>query len=178
MPQTDSRENSYPRSCTKDGEGPPSLTALLHRQGLLSRQAGACPFWEQECWEEAPPGSAGVPPACASVACRSFSLRSPSRSPCLRERHRLGRSRVPAPSPVDPSGGGGPGYAKACAGGTPALPGGLDLMTSSQQRRSIGLRVRAWFVFNNHRQFLPPMICPAGRGLAGRFPLFQSEFLG
>ena len=43
-------------------------------------------------------------------------------------------------------------------------PGRLHPMTSSQQWRSIGLRVYLWFVLNNNRQFLPPMTCPAGQG--------------
>ena len=133
-----------------------------------ARQAGACPLEKQEGWEETPPGSAGVPPACYPVACRSVSLRCGTRPPCRRERHGLGQSRVLAPSPVDPGGGDGRGCARTCAGGTPALPGGLHPMTSSQQGRSIGLRVYSWFVLNNYRQFLPPMICPAGQ--ARRLP--------
>ena len=36
---------------------------------------------EQECWEEAPPGSAGVPPACTTVACCSVSLGWGTRHP-------------------------------------------------------------------------------------------------
>ena len=87
------------------------------------------------------PGSAGVPPACYPVACRSVSLRCGTRPPCRRERHGPGRSRVLAPLPVDPGGGDDRGCAKTCAGGTPALPGGLHPMTSSHQRRFIGLRV-------------------------------------
>ena len=63
------------------------------------------------------------------------------RATCRRERHGLGRSRVLAPLPVEPGGGDGRGCAKTCAGGTPALPGGLHPMTSSHQRRFIGLRV-------------------------------------
>ena len=90
---------------------------------------------------------------------------------CRRERHGLGRSRVLAPLPVEPGGGDGRGCAKNCAGGTPALPGGLHPMTSSQQSRSIGLCVYSWFVFNNDRQFLLRMICPAGR----RPDLFESN---
>ena len=31
-------------------------------------------------------------------------------------------------------------------------------------RSSIGTWVCSWFLFNSHRQFLPPMICPAGQG--------------
>ena len=53
----------------------------------------------------------------------------------------LGRSRVLAPLWVDPGTADGRGCARTCAGGTPALPGGLHPMTSSQQRRSIGIRV-------------------------------------
>ena len=56
------------------------------------------------------------------------------------------------------------GCGKTCAGGTPALPGGPLSMTSSRQWRATGICVHSWFVFNNHRQFLPPMICPAERG--------------
>ena len=95
----------------------------------IPRQAGACPREEQQCWEEAPPGSAGVPPACYPVACRSVSLRCRSRPPCRRERHVLGRSRVLALLPFAPGGGVGRGCARTCAGGTPALPGGLPSMT-------------------------------------------------
>ena len=48
----------------------------------------------------APPGSAGVSPACYSVACPSVSLQGGTRPPRRRERHGLGRSRVLAPLPV------------------------------------------------------------------------------
>ncbi len=111
-----------------------------------------------------PPGSAGVPPACTPVRFRSVSLPCGTRPPCRRVRHGLGRSRVPAPLPVGPGGGDEPGCGKTCAGGTPALPGGLRSLTSSQHRISIGIRVYSWFLFNNHRQVLPHMIRPAGQG--------------
>ena len=137
-----------------------------------ARQAGACPLEGQERWEEAPPGSAGVPPACYPVACRSVSLRCGTRPPCRWERHGLGRSRVLAPLPVDPGGGDGRGCAKTCAGGTPALPGGLHPMTSSQQRRSIGLRVHSWFVFIR-RSAVFPRNDPHGRAGAG--PTWESS---
>ena len=58
----------------------------------------------------------------------------------------------------------GRGRAGINAGEAPALPGGLRPMTSEPQRRSIGLCVYSCFVFNNDRQFLPRMICPAGQG--------------
>jgi len=53
---------------------------------------------------------------------------------------------------------------QCCAGGTPALPGRHHPMTSLHQRRSIGSCVYSCFLFNNHRKFLPPMICLAGQG--------------
>ena len=72
------------------------------------------------------PGSAGVPPACCPFGCRSVSLRCCSRPPC--------RSRGRAPLPVDSGGGDGRSCGRICAGGTPALPGGLPPMTWSHQR--------------------------------------------
>ncbi len=99
-----------------------SLTAAVRRNSRAP--ASRCvPLEEQERSEEAPPGSAGVPPACTPVGCRSVSLRCGARPPCRRERHGLGRSRVLAPLPVELSGGDGRGCANTCAGGTPALPG-------------------------------------------------------
>ena len=90
-----------------------------------------------------PPGSAGVPPACTPVGCRSVSLRRGTRPPCRRERHGLGRSNALAPLPVEPGGGDDRGCAKSCAGGTPALPGGLPPMTSSHPRSSICICVHS-----------------------------------
>ena len=81
-----------------------------------------------------PPGSAGVPPACCPFGCRSVSLRCCSRPPCRREPHGPGRSRGRAPLPVDSGEGGGRSCGRICAGGTPALPGGLPPMTGSHQR--------------------------------------------
>ena len=72
------------------------------------------------------PGSAGVPPACCPFGCRLVSLRWCSRPPC--------RSRGRAPLPVDSGGGDGRSCGRICAGGTPALPGGLPPMTGSHQR--------------------------------------------
>ena len=83
---------------------------------------------------DAPPGSAGVPPACCPFGCRSVSLRCCSRPPCRREPHGPGRSRGRAPLPVDSGGGDGRSCGRICAGGTPALPGGLPPMTGSHQR--------------------------------------------
>ena len=121
-----------------------------------------------------PPGSAGVPPACCPFGCRSVSLRCCSRPPCRREPHGPGRSRGRAPLPVDSGGGDGRSCGRICAGGTPALPGGLPPMTWSHQRdksaeafwRQLSLkevhlssclfvfiRVHSWFVFINDRPF-------------------------
>ena len=106
--------------------------------------------------ESGPPGNAGVPPASSPFACRSVSLRCRSRPPCRREPHGPGRSRALAPLPVDRGGGDGRGYGKNCAGGTPALPGGLYSMTSSNPRRSIRLRVYSCsFVVRLHLTILP-----------------------
>ena len=80
-----------------------------------------------------PPGSAGVPPACCPFGCRSVSLRCCSRPPCRREPHGPGRSRGRAPLPVDSGGGDGRSCGRICAGGTPALPGGLPPMTGLHQ---------------------------------------------
>ena len=116
------------------------------------------------------PGSAGVPPACCPFGCRSVSLRCCSRPPCRREPHGPGRSRGRAPLPVDSGGGDGRSCGRICAGGTPALPGGLPPMIWSHQRdKSAGIlapvvveggpsvlvpiRVHWWFVFIDERLF-------------------------
>ena len=152
-------KKSYPRRAIKRGGAAASARAA-------ARRVGACRLEQQERWEEAPPGSAGVPPACYPVACRSVSPRCGTRPPCRRARHGAGRSRVLAPLPIGPDEADGPSCAKTCAGGTPALPGGLQPVTSSQQRRPIGIGAYSSFVVNNNRWFLPPMICPAGQRLS------------
>ena len=43
------------------------------RHGQRPGKPARCPLEEQECWEEAPPGSAGVPLACTAVSSRSVS---------------------------------------------------------------------------------------------------------
>ena len=68
------------------------------------------------------------------LSCRSVSLRCCSRPPCRREPHGPGRSRGRAPLPVDSGGGDGRSCGRICAGGTPALPGGLPPMAWSHQR--------------------------------------------
>ena len=95
-----------------------------------------------------PPGSAGVPPACTPVACRSVSLRCGTRPPCRRERHGLGRSRAVSPLPVEPGGGDGQGCARTCAVGTPALPDDirLDSQESDQPARLAVHRLLVLFI--------------------------------
>ena len=140
------------------------MTAVLHRHWLSSGNLTHAPLSSKSDGGGTPPGSAGVPPACTHVACRQVSVRISTRPPCRRERHGPGRSRVLGPLPVHPGRRNGRGYARICAGGTPALPGELDSVTSSQQRRSIGLCVYRWFVFSSERQISLCLIRRAGRG--------------
>ena len=113
---------------------------------------------------------------------RMLSLRLPLSFPAMlqpdrpvrREPHGPGRSRGRAPLPVDSGGGDGRSCARICAGGTPALPGGLPPMTGSHQRDKsaeafgcrlwlkqvhlssglfVFIRVHWWFVFMNDRPF-------------------------
>ena len=105
----------------------PSRAAQFPCDMASGRPAGrsAMDSGEAESQEETPPGSAGVSPACTAVACRSVSPRWGTRPPCRQERHGPGRGSVLAPLPVDPGGADGRGCARTCAGGTPALPGGV-----------------------------------------------------
>ena len=135
------------------------MTALPHRQGY-SPASRCVPTRGARAMGGGPPGNAGVPPACYPVAYRSVSLRCGTRPPCRRELHGLGRSRVLAPAPVDPGGGNARGFAKTCAGGTPALPGGLHSLTPSQQSSFIGVFMYLRLVFKNDLQFLPRRVHP------------------
>ena len=81
------------------GEGVPAWNPLRGcPAGLQPCKPARAPLRSKSDGRRRPPGSAGVPPACYSVACRSVSQRWGSRPPCRRERHGLGRSRVPAPT--------------------------------------------------------------------------------
>ena len=88
-----------------------------------------------------PPGARASRPHAVPWIAAQFSCDVAARPSCRREPHGPGRSRGRAPLPVDSGGGDGRGCGKNCAGGTPALPGGLYSMTSSNPRRSIRLRV-------------------------------------
>ena len=119
----------------------------------------------------------GRPARICPFGCRSVSLRCCSRPPCRREPHGPGRSRGLAPLPVDSGGGDGRSCGRICAGGTPALPGGLPPMTGShqrdksaeafwRQRRSIGPRYSCSLVVRLTNGVLP--LNPPRRG--GRGP--------
>ncbi len=79
-------------------EGTLIVTALLHRRdcGPAGQRA---PPRAARVMGGGPPGSAGVPPACYAVRCRSVSLRCDARPPSWRERHGPGPSRAPASLP-------------------------------------------------------------------------------
>ena len=90
-----------------------------------TRQAGAPPSSSKSDRRRSPPGSAGVPPACTAVAADQFPCDGAPGHPYGGNGMGPGRSRVLAPlTPVDPGGADCRGFAKICAGGTPALPGG------------------------------------------------------
>ena len=131
----------HPRMIRTAGRGPGSQEngSFPKGTGRLSEKSPA--GYPLPHHRDAPPGSAGVPPACCPFGCRSVSLRCCSRPPCRREPHGPGRSRGRAPLPVDSSGGDGRSCGRICAGGTPALPGGAspyDRVTpTGQECRSI-----------------------------------------
>ena len=91
----------------RGGRGPGSQAngSFPKGTGRLSEKSPA--GYPPPLHRDAPPGSAGVPPACCPLGCRSVSLRYCSRPPCRREPHGPGRSRGRAPLPVDSGGGDG-----------------------------------------------------------------------
>ena len=140
------------------------MTALPHRHGLRPGKPARAPLRSKSDGRRRHPGARASRPHAIPLRAAQF--------PC-------------DAAPGHPAGGNGMGSAEAGSwrrcrssrveemaeavprivrAGRPALPGGLHPMTSSQQRRSIGLCVYSWFVFNNDRQFLLRMICPAGQG--------------
>ena len=109
-----------------------SVTALPHRQGCSPASRRAPPRGARAFGRRAP-RERGRP---ARMHSRSVPLSFPAMpqpTPCRRERHGLGRCRVLAPLPVGPGGGDCRGCASTCAGGTPALPGGLHPLTLRYQ---------------------------------------------
>ena len=88
-----------------------------------------------------PTSPSGRPPRERGRPARMLPLRLPLSFPAMLQPTALpagtawpGRSRGRAPLPVDSGGGDGRSCGRICAGGTPALPGGLPLMTGSHQR--------------------------------------------
>ena len=121
--------------CPVAGGGRPARRQTgVSQRGQAGFQRSRPPGYPPPHHRDDPPGSAGVPPACCPFGCRSVSLRCCSRPPCRREPHGPGRSRGRAPLPVDSGEGDGRSCGRICAGGTPALPGGLPPMTGSHQR--------------------------------------------
>ena len=90
----------------------------------------------------------------------SFPAKCCSRPPCRREPHGHGRSRGRAPLPVDSGGGDGRSCERICAGGTPALPGGLPPMTGSHQRAQKCRSILAPVVVEGGPSVLVPIRVP------------------
>ena len=110
------------------------MTTLPHRQGCGPASRRASPRGARAIGRGAP-GSAGVPPACCPVTCRSVSLRWGTRQPGT------AGARPKQSSGVVADRAGWRSWARPCqCCATPALPGGLHSVTSSQQWRSIDLR--------------------------------------
>ena len=108
--------------------------------GLRPVKPARAPLKSKSDGRRRPPGARASRPHSTAVACRSASLRGVSlrcdtRPPRRRDRHGPGRSRVLAPLPVEPGGVDGRGCGKNCAGGTPALPGGIRLASQESDRR-------------------------------------------
>ena len=149
----------------------------LRQTGVSQRgQAG----FQRSRPPDTPTSPSGRHPRERGRPARMLSLRLPLsfpamlQPPCRREPHGPGRSRGRAPLPVDSGGGDGRSCGRICAGGTPALPGGLPPMTGSHQRDKsaeafwyrlslkqvhlssglfVFIRVHWWFVFMNDRPF-------------------------
>ena len=156
-------EKSYPRRDTKDDQGPPSVAALPHRHGLRPGELARAPL-SSKCDGRRPTRERGRPARMQS-RCVPLSFPAMRRPATLPEGTPWARPKQsPGPAAGRSEWSEWARLCQRCAGGTPALPDGLHPMTSSQQSRSIGLRVYSWFVFNNDRQFLPPMIRQAGQG--------------
>ena len=119
---------------SRGGGGPARRQTGVSQRGQAGFQRSRPPDTLHLTIGTTPPGSAGVPPACCPFGCRSVSLRCCSRPPGRREPQGPGRSRGRGPLPVDSGGGDGRSCGRICAGGTPALPGGLPPMTGSRQR--------------------------------------------
>ena len=81
-----------------------------------------------------PPGARASRPHAIPWVAAQFPCDAAARPSCRWKSPGPGRSRGRAPLPVDSGGGDGRSCGRICAGGTPALPGGLSPMTGSHQR--------------------------------------------
>ena len=156
-------EKSDPRRNTKDDEGPPSVTALPHRHGLRPGKPARAPLRSKSDERRRPPGARASRPHAVPLRAAQFPCDTAPGYPAggnamgsseAESRPRCRSTRVERMGEALP----------ALCGRDARVPGGLHPMTSSLQWRSIGLRVYSWVIFNNERQFLPPMIRPAGQG--------------
>ena len=163
LPETNGKK-SDPRRHTKDDEGPPSGTALPHRQGQ-------CLLAEQEGWEEAPLRERG---RLARILCVGWPLSfrmmwRPGTLPAGTAWARVKQS----PGAVAGRAGWRRGVrlCQCCAGGTPALPGGPSSRDGVAVKEVhwysclfVSIRVHSWFVFVDDWVFHSRMIRPAGQG--------------
>ena len=140
------------------------MTALPHRHGLRPGKPARAPLRSKSGGRRRHPRERGRP-------ARMLSRCVPLSFPAMRRPATLLAGTAWARPKQSPGAvAGRPGWSRwprLClnlCGRDARAPGGLHPMTSPQQRRSIGLRVYLWFVLNNNRQFLPPMICPARQG--------------
>ena len=142
-----SRRPDYPVHPVHDVQFIVLLDGSAQSRGAGARLAGKREFPKgdrpafREVARRIPPTSpSGRHPRERGRPARMLSLRLPLSFPAMLQPTALpagtawGRSRGRAPLPVDSGGGDGRSCGRICAGGTPALPGGLPPMTGSHQR--------------------------------------------
>ena len=170
LPETNEKRVIH-EDTPKDGEGPPSVTALPHRHGLRPGKPAPAPL-RSESAGRTPTRERGRP---ARMHSRCVPLSFPAmRHPATLPAGTAGARPKQSPGAVA----GRPGWRRwprLCqdlCGRDARVPGGLHFLTSSQQSRFIGLRVYSWFVFNKDRQFRSPMIrtVVGGGGAAHQYP--------
>ena len=163
LPETNAKK-SDPRRDTKDHEGPPSVKALPHRHRLSAPVGRRVPPRGAGAMEGGAPRELGRPGRML-LRCVPLSFPAMPHPDALPAGTAWARPRQ---SPAAAAGRNGrrrwPRLCQDLCGRDARAPGELQSVTSSQQGRSIGNCVYSWFLFNNHRQFLPPMIRTAGRG--------------
>ena len=92
----------------------------------------------EHCGRDAPPGSAGVSPACTAAAYRAERLRWCTRQPRRQKRREPGQSRALARLPVESRWRRRASCAETNAGETPALPGGRPAPVATLPPRDSG----------------------------------------